>query len=151
MARKLPPEGFEPIKRTSPFRELVGPFYVRHGEDGAADVAFGMVVQEKHGNMRMFVHGGMLATLADTALGYAISSSRTPPLSLVTTSLSIDYVGNAEVGDWIEARVDVQKIGRRVAFASCYIYLGEERIVRASGAFLVLPTSTSSPEGNSAR
>jgi len=33
------------------------------------------------------------------------------------------------------ARVDIQKMGGRLAFANCYIQVGEERIVRASAVF----------------
>lgn len=39
--------------------------------------------------------------------------------------------------NWLEARVDVQKKGSRLAFANCYLSVGESRIVRASAVFLV--------------
>jgi acyl-coenzyme A thioesterase 13 len=39
------------------------------------------------------------------------------------------------VGDWIEAHVDVHKVGGRMAFANCYIVRDGERIVHASGVF----------------
>jgi acyl-coenzyme A thioesterase 13 len=41
----------------------------------------------------------------------------------------------AKVGDWIEAHVDVHKVGGRLAFANCYIVRDGERIVHASGVF----------------
>jgi hypothetical protein len=31
--------------------------------------------------------------------------------------------------------VDLQKLGRRLAFASCQLWIGERRILRASGVF----------------
>jgi acyl-coenzyme A thioesterase 13 len=134
MPSKHPPTGFIPLKLTSAFRELCGPLY-QHGEDGT--YVIGLYVQKKHGNMRGLVHGGMIATLADTALGFGISSA-TRTKGLVTTSLSVTYSGNAEVGDWIEARVDIQRLGRRVCFANCDIWRGADRIAHASGAFLVV-------------
>lgn len=134
MPRKNPPAGFAPLVHTSAFRELCGPLYQR-AEGGA--YAIGLYVQKKHGNMRGMVHGGMIAMLADTALGFAISSAA-PVKGLVTTSLSVSYSGNAEVGDWIEARVDIQRLGRRVCFAGCDIWRGTSRIAHASGAFLVV-------------
>lgn len=33
----------------------------------------------------------------------------------------------------VYSRTDVQRQGGRLAFATCYIYVGEQRIVRASG------------------
>ena len=66
-----------------------------------------------------------------------MSFANDPPKSLVTTTLNIDFAGTAKVGDWLHTRVDIQKQGSRLAFANCYIFNGEERIVRASAVFLV--------------
>lgn len=82
-------------------------------------------------------HGGILATLVDTALGYSIAFSTRPPTGLVTANLSLDFAGTAKVGDWLEVHVDVQRAGRRLAFANCYVMNDEQRIVRASAVFLV--------------
>lgn len=129
----VPPE-FRPLFRTSPVIELIGPLYCR-GE--APDLVVGLLVEAKHCNARGTVHGGILATVADIALGYTIAFSSTPPANLVTASLTIDFAGSARIGDWLETRVDIQKQGRRLAFANCYISAAGERIARASAAFLV--------------
>jgi acyl-coenzyme A thioesterase PaaI-like protein len=84
------------------------------------------------------VHGGVMATLADIALGYGISYASDPPLSLVTASLTLDFAGSARQGDWLEARVDLQKTGTRLAFANCYIWVAGQRVVRASASFAVM-------------
>jgi acyl-coenzyme A thioesterase 13 len=128
------PAGFKPLFRSSPVIDLIGPVYAR-GE--GAELVLGLRAENKHCNMRGGVHGGILATLADVALGYTMAFSTTPPTGLVTVNLTLDFAGTAQVGDWIEARVDVQKQGGRLAFANCYISVGESRIVRASGVFLV--------------
>jgi uncharacterized protein (TIGR00369 family) len=129
------PPGFAPIGPSSPFNELVGPFYVKR--EGAA-FSFGMVVEPKHRNSRGIVHGGMICTLIDFALGYAARYAADPPRSLVTTSLAVDFAANARPGDWIEARTDVMRKGTRVSFINCFVYLGETRIARGSGTFQVL-------------
>ena len=129
-----PPPGFQPLFRSSPVLELIGPVYSR-GE--GKDLALGLRIEGKHCNMRGGVHGGILATLADVALGYAMAFSTQPPTGLVTVSLALDFAGTAKVGDWVEARVDIQKQGGRLAFANCYISVGEQRIVRASGVYMV--------------
>jgi len=44
--------------------------------------------------------------------------------------------GSAKLGDWLEARTDIQKLGGRLAFANAYLSVGDERIVRASAVFV---------------
>ena len=126
------PEGFEPIFRTSAFLDLIGPFYHR---GLGHDLVVGLRIEPKHANARGFAHGGVLMTMADIALGYAASTTQEPPLRAVTASLTTDFAGSAQVGDWVEARVDVQKIGGRLVFANAYLTVGTERIVRASAVF----------------
>jgi uncharacterized protein (TIGR00369 family) len=126
------PEGFEPLGRGSPLVELLGPFYSR---GAGAGLILGLRVAEKHTNARGLAHGGVLLTLADVALGYAAEGSVDPPARLITTSVSADFAGSAKLGDWVEARVDVQRVGRRMAFANAYLHVGDRRIVRASAVF----------------
>lgn len=128
------PSRFKPLFRTSPVLDLIGPLYCR-GE--GPDLVIGLRVEEKHCNARGTVHGGILATLADVALGYTMAFSSNPPASLVTANLTLDFAGTAKIGDWLETHVNIQKQGSRLSFANCYIMLGEEQIVRASAVFLV--------------
>src|SRR5262245_53420355 len=129
----IPPE-FRPLFRTSPVLDLIGPLYFR-GEGG--NLVLGLRVEPKHCNARGTIHGGILATLADVALGYTMAFASRPPVGLVTANLTLDFAGTAKIGDWLEAYVDVLKQGRRLAFANCYITVAEQRIVRASAVFLV--------------
>jgi acyl-coenzyme A thioesterase 13 len=128
------PEGFEPLFRTSPVLDLVGPIYHR---GTGSELILGLRAEPKHCNARGTVHGGILATLADVALGYTMAFSSDPPTALTTASLTLDFAGSAKRGDWLEARVDVQRQGSRLSFANCYIWVGNQRIVRASAVFLV--------------
>jgi len=129
------PEGFTPISRTSPFTDLIGPIYQKTDESG---LIIGLVAEEKHCNGRGMLHGGVICTLADIAMGYSAAFSTVPPTSLVTTSQTVDYVGRAEKGDWIEVHTDVQKVGRSTAFANCYFHVDSRRVARASAVFTVI-------------
>ena len=131
------PEGYQPLFRSSPYVELIGPLYSR-GKGAALQI--GLRAERKHCNQRGTVHGGILATLADIALGYAMAFATEPPSNLVTANLSLDFAGAAREGDWLETRVDIQKQGSRLAFGNCYITRDGERIVRASAVFLVAGT-----------
>lgn len=126
------PEGFAPLFRTSPFLEATGPFYYRR--DGERLIV-GLRILEKHANARGFAHGGLLMTLADIALGYSLAYREDPPASFLTANLSADFAGSAKLGDWVEAHVDVQKSGSRLAFANAYLTVEGERILRASAVF----------------
>ena len=63
------PAGYRPLPAASPFNELVGPLFEKRGE---GVVALGLRVEKKHANSRGICHGGVLATLADLALGYGM-------------------------------------------------------------------------------
>jgi acyl-coenzyme A thioesterase 13 len=128
------PQGFGPLARVSPFIELIGPVFERRGEDG---VSIGLSVATKHANRRGMCHGGVLASLADIALGYSVAASTGGKVTMVTASLTIDYAGSAKVGDWIESEVEVQHAGSRLAFANCYLVAAGKRVVRASAIFAV--------------
>jgi uncharacterized protein (TIGR00369 family) len=126
------PEGFRAIPRLSPFNSLVGPLYERRRGN---EVSIGLRIEEKHTNSRGICHGGLLATLADLSLGYAMLAKTGGKGGFVTAHLAVDYAGAARVGDWIESAVEVQRMGKRLAFANCYLLSGESRIVRASAIF----------------
>ena len=127
-----PLPGFTVHGRTSPFLDVIGPLWSRRTDAG---LEFALAIDDRHLNGRGFAHGGVLAGLADVALGYASSDSRDPPARLITASLTIDFVGTAASGETVVTRTDVQHLGRRLGFANCYLYSGEKRIVRASAVF----------------
>lgn len=131
------PEGFVRVRRPrpNPFNEMVGPFYERRR---GTKVSLGLRIEERHANSRGICHGGLLATLADLALGYSALAMGGPDgnkQSFVTVSLSLDFAGSALPGDWVESEVEVQKTGSRLAFANCYLVANGLRIVRASAIF----------------
>lgn len=134
-----PPSGFAPLLRTSPLLDALGPFY---GRGRGLDLVVGLRVAQKHTNARGTLHGGVVATLSDVALGYALAFSTDPPLGLVTASMTVDYTGSARVGDWVEARVDGARIGRTLAFANAWLTVGGTRIARASAVFVVAGPAT---------
>lgn len=130
---KKAPRGFRPIPRLSPFNALVGPLYQRRQR--GKDLSVGLRIEKKHTNSRGVCHGGVLATLADLSLGYAMHLKTDGKAAFVTAHLAVDYAGAARVGDWIESAVEIQRVGARLAFANCYLVCGERRIVRASAIF----------------
>lgn len=129
------PAGFSPLFRSSPFLDLLGPIYNQRTDTG---LVIGLRAEEKHCNARRLVHGGVLSSLADVALGYNSAFAQEPPTPIVTSSLTIDYAGTAKLGDWITIETDVQKVGKSLAFANCYFVIETVRIARASAVFSVI-------------
>lgn len=132
------PDGFKPIFRSSPYLELLGPIYNKKTNSG---LIIGLRAEQKHCNARDLVHGGVISSLADIALGYNAAFRGNEPVPMVTANLNVDYAGSAKLGDWIEIEVDVQKVGRSMAFANCYFFVDSKRIARASAVFNVLVSS----------
>ena len=128
------PEGFRPYAEPSPFIDRVGPLYQR--QEGP-ELVFGLRVLEYHCNRRGFAHGGVIMSLADIALGKTGEWTGGEDVSLLTTSMTVDLMGIAKLNDWLEAHTDFCKIGRQVAFANCYVRVGERPIARASAVFNV--------------
>jgi uncharacterized protein (TIGR00369 family) len=120
------------MERLSPFNALVGPLYERR--DGDA-VSIGLQIEQKHTNSRGICHGGVLATLADLALGYSMLARSGDKASFLTAHLAVDYAGAAKTGDWLESKVEIQRVGARLAFANCYLVANGKPIVRASAIF----------------
>lgn len=129
------PDGFEILSRTSPYIDLVGPLYHSRTDEC---LLVGFLADEKHCNTSGFVHGGLLSTVADIALGYNAAGYGLDETPMVTASLSIDFTGAARIGDWVVYKVDVHKVGKKLAFANCYVHANGKRIARASGIFSVL-------------
>ena len=129
------PAGFETLFRSSPFLDLIGPIYNKKTDAG---LLIGLRAEQKHCNARNLVHGGVFSSLADIALGYNAAFAGPTPVPMVTSSLTVDFVSAAKLGDWIEVKTDVQKVGKSMAFANCYFFVESKRIARASAVFTVI-------------
>ncbi|WP_037078275.1 PaaI family thioesterase [Pseudonocardia spinosispora] len=128
-----PPEGYRRHGRSSPFVDLVGPLYSR-GE--GMNLRLALRVDSRHLNGTGTVHGGVLATLADLAIGYAVASSTDPPTPLTTSSLTVYLSGMARPGDLVTTSSNLQHRGSRVMLAHCTLAVGTRTIAQASAVFV---------------
>ena len=130
-----PPDHFSPVQETGAFLEHVGPVY-RRGE--GADAAFALQVREHHLNLGGVAHGGLLATLVDFSLGRAVAAAIDDEAGAATVSLTTDFLGPAEAGDWVIAHTEVERAGARLAFADCSLIVDGREIVRGRAVLAVL-------------
>jgi uncharacterized protein (TIGR00369 family) len=129
------PPGFEPHFRKSPFTDPWEPLYSKRTEKA---VIMGLRLAKPHTNARGLIHGGLIASLADNAMGYSCAQVTGWVSSLVTISLSIDFTGTAQIGQWLSVESDVIRTGSTICFAQSLIKADEIVIARASGTFRVV-------------
>jgi uncharacterized protein (TIGR00369 family) len=130
------PEGFEPHFRKSPFTDPWEPLYSRRTDKA---VFMGLRLAKPHTNARGLIHGGLIASLADNAMGYSCALRMDNAFSLVTISLAVDFVGNAKVGQWLAVEPEVIRTGSTICFAQSFIKADDAVIARANGTFRVVP------------
>ena len=129
------PEGFEPHFRKSPLTDPWEPLYSRRTEKS---VSIGLWLAKPHTNSRGLIHGGLIAALADNAMGYSCGQALGRTASLVTISLTIDFVGSAEIGQWLAVEGEVIKTGNTICFAQSLIKADGVTVARANASFRVV-------------
>src|ERR1700681_406 len=112
------PAGFERHFRQSPLTDPWEPLYSKLTDHA---VIIGLRLAKPHTNGRGLIHGGLIAALSDAAMGYSCAHVMGGVSSLVTIGLAVDFVGSAEVGQWLAIESDVIKTGSTICFAQCLI------------------------------
>jgi uncharacterized protein (TIGR00369 family) len=129
------PEGFEPHFRKSPLTDPWEPIYSRRTADA---VIIGLRLAKPHTNSRGLIHGGLIAALADNAMGLSCGIKLVGGTRLVTVSLAVDFIGSAAIGQWLAVESEVIKTGGTLCFAQCRVIADEAVIARANGTFRVV-------------
>src|SRR3954469_19080509 len=81
----------------------VGPLHVR-----AADGAYAFRAEQKHANLIRVVHGGMLMSFADRALGETAMRAA-DGANCVTIQLEMKFIDVGRLGDWLTVHPGVVK------------------------------------------
>src|SRR5689334_13791524 len=97
-----------------------------------------MQVDEHLHNMSSTMHGGIMADIADAAMGIAISTTISPEEDFTTMEMKISFF-RPHVKGALRAEGTVAKRGRRVAFAEAVLTNQQKEIVaKANGTWLFL-------------
>ncbi len=92
---------------------------------GAGTATLSMTVKSDHCNGFGILHGGLLATLADSAFAFACNSQNA---LTVASGFDIDIVRSARVGDELTARAQAAHQGGRSGVYDVTVTRGEELI-----------------------
>lgn len=87
------------------------------------------------------IHGGILASLADTIAGFAAYTLTPPHMDVLTAQLNMNYL-RAAWGDELAAIGKVIKPGRIIHYSECEIYCDGKLICKAQGNFCVVGSQT---------
>lgn len=129
------PEGFARHPKHSPLTDPWEPIY---SKEVPGAVIIGLRLAEAHTNSRGLIHGGLIAALADNAMGMSCAANLTePPHGLVTVSLSVDYLGSANIGQWLQVETNFVKTGRSICFVHCLVTADGEPCARANATFKI--------------
>jgi uncharacterized protein (TIGR00369 family) len=130
------PADFERHFRQSPLTDPWEPLYSKRTDNA---VIIGVRLAKPHTNGRGLIHGGLIAALADNAMGHSCGHQMGGETSLVTIGLAVDFVGTAKVGQWLAVESDVIRTGRTICFAQSLIKADDVVIARANATFRVVP------------
>jgi acyl-CoA thioesterase len=107
------------------------------------DVAFELVVEERHLRTLGIVHGGVTAAMLDTALGFAAGTTAPEAHHVVTVQLSLNYIRPAWRGEKLIATGEVRHAGKMTAVARGELRTSEGALVASgTGTFMYLPLPT---------
>jgi uncharacterized protein (TIGR00369 family) len=132
--RQIVPEGFSRHFRQSPLTDPWEPLYSRRTEEV---VMLGVVASAAHTNSRGFVHGGLIAALADNAMGLSCGQQLEGAPGLVTVNLAVDYLGSAAIGQWLQVTPRVVKLGASLCVAQAIVSADGRPCARANATFKV--------------
>ena len=128
------PPGFTQTHLVDPFELHVGPIF-EQGEKGAR--RFGFRVEARHVNMRGVIHGGMLMTFADAALGQAAWDA-CDRAACVTLNMQSQFLAPAKEGDWIDVAPVLTRRTRSLIFLRGDFTVGGATIYSVSSVWKIL-------------
>jgi uncharacterized protein (TIGR00369 family) len=129
--------------RLDALRALVAdaPFYrwsgmaIADAEEGSVTLA--LELADHHLNIQGVAHGGVIATLADAAMGLSLRSALEPGRRHVSVEIGVHYLRPVTRGR-VRAIGRAVRIGREIAYAQADVVDGNDRLLaRADGTYSV--------------
>ena len=103
-------------------------------ESGEGTAVVEMTTTEDMANHSGFVHGGMISTLADSAMGRSLRTLKPGVARAMSFDLKLNFINAAKVGEDLRARGHVIHAGRRTAVTECLIRGKDGRLIATASA-----------------
>jgi uncharacterized protein (TIGR00369 family) len=128
------PPGFVHVLR-APFINHVGPL-LQAVENAPGEMRLGLRVGLVHTNTMGLMHGGMVATICDSAMARAVVTKF--QRRIVTLRLGMEYFDAVAKGAWLEAGARLISSDDDVAHAECRVTANGRLCARSTGVFRLL-------------
>jgi acyl-CoA thioesterase len=120
---------------SGPFWKLLG-MKIVEAEEGR--VRLSLELQEEHMQIYGVIHGGVLASLVDSAVGIAVQSTLSEDEGSTTTNLQIMYAKPAKSGR-LYADAQLIRRGKTIVFGDCRVTDKEgQLIVQGNATYMIL-------------
>ena len=93
-----------------------------------------MTSTEDMANHSGFVHGGMISTLADSAMGRSLRTVEPGVARAMSFDLKLNFINAAKVGETLRATGRVIHAGKRTMVAECRVEGREGRLIATASA-----------------
>ncbi|MBZ5608087.1 MAG: PaaI family thioesterase [Acidobacteriia bacterium] len=117
-----------------PFNSLLGVHIVRRHPDG---VTIECAVRDDLKNVSGYLHGGVAASLADSAMGIGLASHFGGRRPVTTTELKINYLRAVKHGKLI-ARSHILRVGRHLCVGRVDVFDGDRHLVAVAVVTYIL-------------
>ncbi len=119
----------------SPFYKTISMKMISTGTEGSV---VRVKAGQRHKNLWGTVHGGVMASLADSTCGISVLPSLAVGESIVTTSLQIHYFAPADVGELTAYGTMIHR-GRRLAHAEARIFNERKKLIaKGTASFIIV-------------
>jgi uncharacterized protein (TIGR00369 family) len=103
-------------------------------ETGEGTAVVEMATTEDMANQSGVVHGGMISTLADSAMGRSLRTLSPAVVRAMSFDLKLNFINAAKVGETLRATGHVIHAGRRTVVAECRVEGNDGRLVATASA-----------------
>jgi uncharacterized protein (TIGR00369 family) len=121
-----------------PGRTAVSPAWAWLGlvdlEQGGEGAVVEMTPRAEMANSMGMVHGGMISTLADSAMGRSLRTIKPSVVRSMSFDLKLSFISAAKVGETLRATGRVVHAGRRTAVTECRVEGPGGRLVATASA-----------------
>ncbi|MBI1358836.1 MAG: hypothetical protein GC155_00970 [Alphaproteobacteria bacterium] len=129
-----PPPGYE-FRPRAPYINHVGPIW-QWTENEPGTMRLALRVADVHSNTMGYMHGGMIATMVDSAMAramHAVLGRRA-----LTLKMGLEYLDAVKVGELLEVHGRLVAADEQVAQTEALVKVGESLRARGTGLFRLL-------------
>jgi uncharacterized protein (TIGR00369 family) len=126
--------GWKPMRGMDGYPALIGPFLARRAGESWQ---YGFRAEPRHLNKGGVVHGGMLMSFADDALGMTVWEAA-GRRNCTTVQLNTQFVAPVRAGEFVESRAEVLRRTRTLIFVQGMLAVGDRTVIHADGIWKIL-------------